>query len=176
MILKLKRTPGIYLVGFMGSGKTTVGERLAEELGWSFVDVDEDIVKREGRSIVDIFDTGGEQAFRELETDCIRKRVRMIQTGRPMVVALGGGAFAQDANFQLLQENGVSIWLDCPIERIRTRIEHCTDRPLARDPERFATLYEQRKAAYARADYRIAIENDDPSVALTHILQLPLFH
>lgn len=176
MILKLKRTPGIYLVGFMGSGKTTVGERLAEELGWSFVDIDEDIVKAEGRSIVDLFDTGGEPAFRAIETECIRKRVRMVQTGRPMVIALGGGAFAEEANYALLQENGISIWLDCPLERVRARLAHSTDRPLARDPERLTALFENRQAAYARADYRIAIENDDPSAALTMILALPLFH
>ena len=120
MILKLKRTPGIYLVGFMGSGKTTVGERLAEELGWSFVDIDEDIVKLEGRSIVDIFDTGGEQAFREIETACIRKRVRMIQSGRPMVVALGGGAFAPlDIGRRLLDIAMPDITMDVMLHMTR---------------------------------------------------------
>src|SRR5205823_9160195 len=68
MILKLKRTPGIYLVGFMGSGKTTIGRLLAEELGWGFADLDEEIEKREGMSISQIFETRGEAGFRQAET------------------------------------------------------------------------------------------------------------
>ena len=176
MILKLKRTPGIYLVGFMGSGKSTVGERLADELGWGFADLDEDIVKAEGRSIIDIFDTGGEAAFREIETACIRKRVRGVQSGRPMVLALGGGSFAQEINFNLLQENGVTIWLDCPLELIRARLAgKSADRPLTRDPDRFDALYGQRMPAYARADHRVEITSNDPSQTVMRILELPLF-
>ena len=176
MILKLKRTPGIYLVGFMGCGKSTVGERLADELGWQFADIDEEIVQDQGCSIVEIFDTGGEPAFRAIEAEHIRKKVRQIQTGRPMVLALGGGAFAEDVNFQLLQENGVSIWLDCSLDRIKSRLEGKSDRPLARDPERFSALFDKRQSAYARADHRVTIESNDPSVTVTRILELPLFN
>lgn len=175
MILKLKRTPGLYLTGFMGCGKSTVGELLADEWGWSFVDMDADIVKAQGTSIADIFDTGGEAAFREIETETLRKRVRMIQSGRPMVVALGGGAFAQEANVQLLQDNGVTVWLDAPLELIRKRLAGATDRPLARDPERFEQLYNARRAAYAKADYRIDVRSDDPMDTVRQILDLPLF-
>ena len=176
MILKLKRTPGIYLVGFMGSGKSTIGERLADELGWNFADLDDDIVKAQGRSIVDIFDTGGEAAFREIETDCIRKRVRAVQTGRPHVLALGGGAFSQEINFNLLQENGVTIWLDCPLDLIRERLAgKSVDRPLARDPEHFEALYKQRAPVYARADHRVEVSSNDPSLTVVRILELPLF-
>ena len=92
MILKLKRTPGIYLVGFMGSGKTTIGRHLADELGWSFADLDADIEAEQGTTIAQIFDTRGEDEFRRIETAAIQKRVRMIEKGRPMVLALGGGA------------------------------------------------------------------------------------
>jgi shikimate kinase len=176
MILKLKRTPGIYLVGFMGCGKSTVGERLADELGWNFVDLDDDIVKSQGRSIVDIFDTGGEAAFREIETDCLRKRIRAVQCGRPHVLALGGGAFAQENNYQMLQENGVTVWLDCSLDLIRTRLAgKSADRPLARDPERFESLYEKRLPAYSRADYRVEITNNDPLATVAKILEFPLF-
>ncbi len=176
MILKLKRTPGIYLVGFMGSGKSTVGERLADELGWNFADLDDDIVKAQGRTILDIFDTGGEAAFREIETDCLRKRVRAVQSGRPHVLALGGGAFAQDASYKLMQENGVTVWLDCSIELIRARLAgKSAERPLARDSARFEKLYEQRLPAYARADYRVEITNNDPSATVAKILAFPLF-
>jgi shikimate kinase len=118
MILKLKRTPGIYLVGFMAAGKTTIGQLLAHELGWSFADVDEDIVAAQGSSIAEIFDARGEREFRTIEQEAVRKRVSEIVRGRPMVVALGGGAFAQDATRALLEENGVSIWLDCPFPTV----------------------------------------------------------
>lgn len=175
MILKLKRTPGIYLVGFMGCGKTTVGEKLADELGWGFVDLDEDIIAEQGRSINDIFDTGGEPAFREIEAAALRKRVRQVQTGRPFVIALGGGAYAQDNNFQLLQDNGVVVWLDCPIDRIQERLKSATNRPLMRDQLRFQSLYDQRVPAYARADYRVEVASDDPGDAVRSILALPLF-
>src|SRR5690242_496565 len=106
MILKLKRTPGIYLVGFMASGKTTVGRLLADELGWSFADVDEDIEAARGRSIAEIFDHDGEDQFRKIEQAAIGQRVCEVERGKPMVVALGGGAFAQEANHALLEENG----------------------------------------------------------------------
>src|SRR6266478_1962012 len=142
MILKLKRTPGIYLVGFMAAGKTTIGRLLAHELGWSFADVDEDIVAAEGASIADIFDARGEQEFRKIEQEAVRKRVSEIVRGRPMVVALGGGAFAQDTNRALLEENGVSIWLDCPFPTVCRRIGDASHRPLARDPKKFQELYE----------------------------------
>jgi shikimate kinase len=175
MTLKLKRTPGIYLVGFMGSGKTTVGERLADELGWTFVDLDADIVREQGCSIAEMFDVQGEEAFRAVEAEAIRRRVRAVQSGRPVVMALGGGAFVQEGNYQLLHENGVSIWLDCPLERIRERLHSATDRPLARDAERFAALYEQRRPGYAKADYRVEITSDDAAEAVRAILALPLF-
>src|SRR3984885_5965473 len=93
MILMLKRTPGIFLVGFMGSGKSTVGRALADELGWGFADLDEEIEKREGMPIVRIFDTRGEAEFRRAETAALRERVRAVERGRPCVIALGGGTF-----------------------------------------------------------------------------------
>ncbi len=175
MILKLKRTPGIYLVGFMGSGKTTIGRRLADELGWSFVDLDADIEAEQGTTIAQIFDTRGEEEFRRIETSAILKRVRMIEKGRPMVVALGGGAFARGGNYELLENNGISVWLDCPFSIVQARVSKESDRPLARDPEKFRELYENRRSAYERADFRIEIEGDDPEPAVESILKLPIF-
>ena len=87
MILKLKRTPGIYLVGFMACGKTTVGGGLAWELGWSFADIDEDIETVQGITIAQIFETRGEAEFRRIEAAAIQERVRSIERGRPTVVA-----------------------------------------------------------------------------------------
>jgi shikimate kinase len=134
MILKLKRTPGIFLVGFMGCGKSVVGAILAGRLGWAFCDVDTVIESNQGMSIAEIFDTRGEPEFRRLETEMIRQCVHRVQSGSPLVISLGGGAFVQPANFDLISHNGVSVWLDCPLAMIRRRLAGCTDRARGRGP------------------------------------------
>jgi len=175
MILRLKRTPGIYLTGFMASGKTTIGRLLAEELGWNFFDLDEEIEAQQGTSIAEIFDTRGEQEFRRIESEAIRAHVRSVARGRPAVIALGGGAFVQPENFDLLEEHGITIWLDCPLETARQRVAQASHRPLARDAQKLEELYRERQAIYARADFRIPIESDEPSAAIAAIMKLPLF-
>jgi shikimate kinase len=175
VILKLKRTPALYLVGFMAAGKTTIGRFLAWELGWTFVDIDDDIEAAEGMPIAEIFDTRGEEEFRRIETEAIRKRVHEVERGKPMVVALGGGAFAQRVNHELIFDNGVSIWLDCPFETVRARVEMAGNRPLARDPYLFRALYFERRAAYERAEHRIEITSDDPAAAVAAVMKLPIF-
>lgn len=175
MASKLIRTPGIYLVGFMGCGKTTIGRILADDMGWRFVDLDDDVEAAAAASINDIFERLGEEEFRRLERQALFRRVRAIQRGEATVLSLGGGAFAQPQNFELIQEHGVSIWLDCPLDIIRRRIAHETHRPLAKDPERFEALYHSRRAAYARADFRIEINSDDPCEVTRRISKLPLF-
>jgi len=175
MILKLKRTPGIYLVGFMGSGKSTVGRALADELGWNFLDLDEEIERGQGASIASIFDNQGEDEFRRLESEALHHCVHKIQSGHPRVISLGGGAFLTHRNFDLVSNNGVSVWLDCPLPLIERRIAQFIHRPLARDPEQLRSLFEVRRAGYARADYRIEIQDDDAGSAVARILDLPLF-
>jgi shikimate kinase len=175
MILKLKRTPGIFLVGFMGSGKSTVGRALAEELGWSFVDLDEDIEKQAGVSVSQIFETRGEPAFREAETAALRQRVRSIEAGKPCVVALGGGAFLSEENFSMVSNNGVSVWLDCPFSTVERRVAGENHRPLARDPEKLRELFALRRSGYERADYCVPVESDDAAAVAAKILELPLF-
>lgn len=175
MLLKLKRTPGLYLVGFMGSGKSAVGRLLADELGWSFADIDEDIEKAQGTSIAEIFDARGEQEFRILEREAIRKRVREVECGKPMVLALGGGAFVDPENRKLLEERGVTIWLDCPFPRICERLEGQTHRPLARDPEKFRQLFDDRRDCYSQAEYRIEADTDDAAAIVAEIVKLPIF-
>jgi shikimate kinase len=175
MILKLKRTPGLYLVGFMGCGKSVVGARLAERLGWAFGDLDTDIESGEGISINEIFDTRGEDEFRRLETEALQRRVGMVQAGTALVLALGGGAFVQPRNYQLVENNGISIWLDCPLSTIRRRLADSTDRPLARDPKKLEMLYHRRRESYSLADYHIQITSDEPAAAVEAVLKLPLF-
>jgi shikimate kinase len=172
---KLTRTPGLYLAGFMASGKTTIGRLLANELGWHFADLDDDIEAQHGMTITEIFQQRGEPEFREAEKEALRKRVRMVQSGRPHVIALGGGTFAQPRNIDILADNGVTVWLDLPLETVRRRLEGCEHRPLARDSQRLEQLFDDRRQAYAKADFRIPIDSDDPAVAVAAILKLPLF-
>jgi shikimate kinase len=175
MLLKLKRTPGLYLVGFMGSGKSAVGRLLADELGWSFADLDEDIQTAEGVSIAEIFDTRGEAEFRRIEREALHRRVRDVECGKPMVLALGGGAFVDPANRKLLHERGVTLWLDCPFPRVHARIKDQTHRPLARDPEKLQQLFDDRRDLYSQAEHRIEADTDDPAAIVARILQLPIF-
>jgi shikimate kinase len=174
MHLKLKRTPGIYITGFMGSGKTTVGRLVAERLGWDFVDLDTDIETREGDTVANIFATRGEAEFLRLETDAIKRWLRKIECGMPTVIALGGGAFVQPANYEILGNNGISVWLDCSLEVAEARIAGVNDRPLAQDKDAFRKLYNERKILYGRADFRINGDlNCDEAVGA--IVNLPLW-
>ena len=175
MDLTLKRTPGLFLVGFMASGKSTVGRALASALGWRFSDLDTEIEAEQQRPISQIFALHGEGMFRELETEAIRKKVRQIQSGHPHVVALGGGAFLQPTNWELVKNNGITVWLDCSLERINRRLVGDTSRPLAVNPARVAQLLEQRRPAYASADYRVEADSDDVEQITRRILDLPLF-
>lgn len=158
MNLKLKRTPGIYVVGLIGAGKSTVGRHLAHRLGWSFVDVGAEIEA-----------SRGESEFLRLETAAIGRHVRWIERGRPAVVALGEGSFTQPDNRLLIQPNGLTVWLDCPLETVRHRIG-----PLARDADAFAALYEARREHYTLADLHILITSDDPEITVAAILAHPL--
>ena len=175
MTLKLKRTPGLYLVGFMACGKTTIGHSLSEELGWFFVDIDREIENREGKSIAQIFVERGEAVFRDLETEMIRARVSQVESGTPCVFALGGGAFVQPRNWDLIENNGVTVWLDCPFETIRKRLGDDTTRPLAADRNGLAQLFEDRRPLYGRADFRVEVDTDDISEIVQKILRLPIF-
>jgi shikimate kinase len=175
MILRLKQTPGIYIVGFMGAGKSTVGRHLAHRLGWTYYDTDEEIEAAEKLSVSEIFAARGEAAFREIESGILRQHVRWIERGRPAVLALGGGAFTIPENRRLLANNGISVWLDCPFEIVQRRVAQATHRPLARDPVAFAALYETRRACYAEADIHLPVESDDPEVTVAALMEHPLF-
>jgi len=174
MNLRLKRTPGLYVVGFMACGKSTVGRVLADRLGWSFIDIDDEIEAAGKTSIAAIFETQGEAEFRRMESRAIAQHVSRIERGQPAVLALGGGAFVDPANRDLLLGNGIAIWLDCPLEVVHRRAALASHRPLARDPEKLAALYAARRECYALADLRVAIESDDPAAAVECILAHPL--
>jgi shikimate kinase len=145
------RAEKVYLVGFMGAGKTTVARALARRLGWETVDVDEAIERRERLAVSEIFATRGEPYFRLVE-----QSVLFEQLGRPhLVVATGGGTFADPQNRAAINADGVSVWLDVPIERLITRIPADGRRPLAADRAGFEHLYHVRRTAYMQAHVRL---------------------
>ena len=175
MILRLKQTPGIYVVGFTGAGKSTVGRHLAHRLGWSFFDTDDEIEAAEKCTVAELFTARGEEEFRRIESDVLLQHVRWIERGRPAVLALGGGAYTAAQNRQLLADNGVSVWLDCPFETVELRVSGTPHRPLARDPQVLAALYRERRPCYELADIHVPVESDDPEVTVGAILAHPMF-
>ena len=146
----------------MGAGKTSVGRALAGRLDWPFEDLDDRIEKVEGRSIAQIFQDSGEIGFREAETRALRELLISLGTGR-RVVALGGGAFVQDANTALIAEAGVhSVFLDASVEELFRRCQQEQKvRPLALDAARFSELCEARRAAYLKADVCVQTSGKD---------------
>jgi len=153
----LARSPeirAIFLVGFMGAGKTSVGRALSRRLGWEFEDLDDRIQAREKCTIEQIFATSGEAEFRRAEHEALRELISEPNFA-PRVVALGGGTFVHNAN--LLAEGGfLTIFLDAPIEELFRRCqEQAIERPLRRDLQQFRELYEQRRPFYLKASLNI---------------------
>jgi shikimate kinase len=162
----------IYLLGFMGVGKSTVGELLARRLRWPFIDLDTTIEAGQGTTIREMFESAGEPFFRQIE------RAALIEASRsePVVIALGGGTFVQEPNFEYINETGgITIWLDCPVEELRRRCEGKNDRPLFRDPASFAELFEQRLPFYQRANFRVSTAGREPASVVDQILSLSIF-
>ena len=91
----------------------------------------------------------------DAETAALQERVRSIERGKPCVIALGGGAFLSEENFEIVSNNGVSVWLDCPFSTVERRLAGYEHRPLARDPEKLRELFAVRRTGYERADYCI---------------------
>jgi len=147
----------VFLLGFMGAGKTSVGRALARRLQWRFVDLDHLIENQEGRTIADIFARSGEDSFRRLETAALKNLLSEIDHGPPSVVALGGGASLQAENAAMLAAFGSpQVFLDAPFEVVRRRcLENLATRPLLREDEPARLLYETRRPHYLKAQYRV---------------------
>ncbi len=142
----------IILCGFMGSGKTTVGQELAKIMGRKFVDTDELIEKQQGLAIKAIFTVHGEDYFRDLEWECCKS----IADLKNCVVSTGGGALTFERNVAALKNGGKIIFLDTDFDVICQRIGNSKSRPLFQDREKAKTLYDERKAKYlSAADYVI---------------------
>jgi len=148
----------IVLVGLMGVGKTQLGQHLAEKLGWPFKDSDHEIERVGGLRINEIFDRFGEEKFRELECRVIGE----VLSGEPIVLATGGGAFAQAATRDVIQSRAISVWLRANLETLLHRTQHSKHRPLLQtgDPAKvLADLMERRYPIYEHA--MLAVDTDN---------------
>jgi shikimate kinase len=163
----------ISLVGFMGAGKTTVGRALADKLGWTFVDLDDLVQARDGRTIPEIFQNSGEKAFRELERQVLQELVSSSQVNAS-VLSLGGGAFIDNTNQQLLRENEIpAVFLDASAEELFRRCQQPgIDRPLLSDRDGFSALYERRRPAYMNAAFCIQTAEREIASIVDEIMTL----
>lgn len=141
----------LYLVGFMGAGKTTVANTLGRRIGWRPEDIDSRIEARERRSIAAIFAQEGEPYFRRTE----RQVLHELLQERNVVIATGGGTFVDAENRALMLSDGAVAWLDVPLASIVERIPPDGRRPLAADLRQMEQLYQVRRLAYADAHVRI---------------------
>jgi shikimate kinase len=138
------RTDKLYLIGFMGAGKSTMADALGKKLGWQAVDIDTLIEAREHRSISDIFSQNGEFYFRQIEREVLQE----LLPRRHTIVATGGGTFVDQTNRTTINNDGGSIWLDISFDQVISRLLHDKKRPLAEDRTTLRSLYETRKPAY----------------------------
>lgn len=149
------RSKNIVLIGFMGTGKTAVGKRLAERLGWKFIDTDGEVERITGKTISQIFNEHGETGFRSEE----RRVIQKLALSRRLVIATGGGAVLDPENIVGLKKNGVLICLNAKPEIIHSRVKSKSGRPLLDGDNdvinRIGELLIKRAAAYQTADFNV---------------------
>lgn len=157
----------VFLVGFMASGKTTIGQALARRLRWDFVDLDTRIESRERQTIPEIFQKKGEPGFRQAETAALRDLLVTLATGT--VVALGGGAFAQETNRELLRP-WPSVFLEAPVQELwRRSLADGAERPLRKGRRQFERLYAERLPFYRQATAIVETSGKDPAAICAEI-------
>jgi shikimate kinase len=163
--------PGLFLVGFMGSGKTSLGHALSNLLGWPFQDLDARVEARQGCSIAEIFRNLGEAGFRQAEHEALLELLREMQAC-PAVAALGGGAFVQPENLAALESSGIpAVFLDAPLEQLWERCQsEKAERPLAQSLNQFRQLYEARRPIYMKAALRIETSGKNVATIVAEVV------
>ncbi len=149
-----KNRPNIVLVGFMGTGKTSIAKRLATQLRMRYVDTDDIIERDSGRRISDIFSEDGEETFRELESEAVRKASKLCN----YVISTGGGVVLKETNMAELRRNGIIFCLTATPEEIYRRVRHQPHRPLLQTPDpltKIKSMMEDRHPYYVKADYMV---------------------
>jgi shikimate kinase len=145
----------------MGAGKSSVGRALGQRLNWVFEDLDDRIERCAGRTVAAIFRDSGESEFREAEYRALRQVIEELQSGGLRIVALGGGAFVQERNAELLKASNLpTVFLDAPVEDLWQRCcaqasQTGMERPLLRSQDQFRELYETRRKSYSKARLKI---------------------
>ncbi|MEM4408524.1 MAG: shikimate kinase [Candidatus Caldarchaeum sp.] len=163
---------GIVLIGMMGAGKTTVGRRVAERLGWRFVDVDEEIMRVAGMGVGQIFEELGEEWFRARESEILFQCVG----GGYVVVSAGGGAPLLEKNWEAFRGIGVVIYLRADLPTLLSRVGSGEDRPLLRGDvrKRLWKLLEERKSVYERADWILDVDALDVDAVVHRVFAIAL--
>ena len=161
----------LHLTGFMGSGKSTVGRRLARLLDWDFIDLDQAIAERAGKSVAGIFADEGEEVFRALE-DQLLLEISVLATthaaGRGVIVALGGGTLLDPDNQAVCAAIATIVWLQCPVEILRERCAEGTGtRPLWGSTEELEQRLAEREPGYRGADFTVDASGSPDEVAET---------
>jgi shikimate kinase len=159
----------IYLIGFMGAGKTSVGWRLAKKLGWKFIDLDEEIERSEGRPVAEIFRESGEAHFRQVERNCLKK-LSSSTTAQKSVMALGGGTFLDPENRAVAEATGLTVWLKVSFSTAAGRVKIDGTRPKFPSKERAELLYQTREPYYALAKVHISTDHGTPETVADEIL------
>ena len=153
----------IYLIGMPGSGKSTIGRFLAEQLGRTFVDTDEEIVKRCGCSIKELIAKKGETYFRDLESEVIRE----VSSKSGNIISTGGGAILRPENVHNLKRNGRIFFIDANINRLQAT----EDRPLSDTVDKLQKLYDERIGIYKSTADVIVPDMDTPEAEASYIIQ-----
>jgi shikimate kinase len=157
----------IYLVGFMASGKTTIARALAHRLNWRAEDIDELIERRERMTVAEIFARHGEPYFRAAERDMLR----LLQPLRHVVIATGGGTFADPDNRAAIGLDGTSVWIDLPLSELIPRIPLDGRRPLAANRADLERLYAARLEAYRLAHIHVSASRASTQAVVDQIVQ-----
>ena len=167
-VLKLRVMVNIYLVGFMGAGKTSAGQQLAQQLDAHFLDLDERLSVVFGCSIPEVFQHHGEAAFRAAEAEALKD----LCGAEGLVVATGGGAFSSESNRRLIDESGgISVFLDLPWEVLENRLTNDSgDRPVYENAEQGRRLFEKRLPGYRCAAVSVALSGDETPEVVAEIV------
>jgi shikimate kinase len=168
--MQFKKLKNIFLIGFMGAGKTTVGRVLAKRLGLDFIDLDEVVKKELAMTIPDIFSSFGEDFFRNEES----KALQSVAHANNQVIATGGGIVLREENWEIMKSSGITIYLKAPAEILWSRVKDNTSRPLlyGENPfERLQELLSKRVSLYEKADLIVNTENITPARVAEEIIR-----
>lgn len=162
----------IFLIGFMGCGKSTIARMLSQKLGMEQVEMDEQIVQEQGMPITEIFEKYGEEQFRNIETDLVKR----LQQKNGVIVSCGGGAVLREENRRMMKDSGAIIWLTAKPETIFERVKYSTDRPILNgrmNVEYITELMELRRDCYeVAADFMVSTDGKEIDVICEEILTL----